>query len=118
MDIKTLREKHNLTQSEFAERLGVTSRSVQNWEMGGVIPAARQKMIEQLFGDQPITATADNHSTSVAAAPNATVNIGGAQQQVLDKIHGEIAELRRLMQNDCTAKNAVIKELLALLKKQ
>ena len=119
MNVKELREARGWSQMELALKMGCTVRSVQYWETGHNIPESKMKRLEAVFsGKEPVIAKASNHSTSVAAAQNATGNIGGAQQQALDKIYGEIEELRRLMQNDCTAKNAVIKELLALLKKQ
>ncbi len=37
-DIKQLREKHDLTQAEFAEELGVSSATVSNWERGASSP--------------------------------------------------------------------------------
>lgn len=36
MNIKKLRTKYNLTQSDLAELLGVTSRTIRNWESGEV----------------------------------------------------------------------------------
>ena len=36
MNIKTIRTKHNLTQFDLAELLGVTSRTIRNWESGEV----------------------------------------------------------------------------------
>ena len=35
MNPKTLRTKHNLTQSDLAKLLGVTSRTIRNWERTG-----------------------------------------------------------------------------------
>ena len=39
--IKQLREKHNLTQSETAKRLGITRSGVNAWEMGLTIPSTQ-----------------------------------------------------------------------------
>lgn len=33
-NIKTVREKHNLSRKEFTELLGIPYRTVQDWELG------------------------------------------------------------------------------------
>lgn len=49
--IKNLRKKHNLTQKEFAEQLGVTYQAVSKWENGKNMPdIVLLKEISNLFG--------------------------------------------------------------------
>lgn len=36
--LKSLREKHNLTQEQFAERINVTRQAVSRWETGETQP--------------------------------------------------------------------------------
>ena len=48
MDVKELRAELGLTQSELAYKCGVTIRTVQNWESGGVIPQATLKFLDIL----------------------------------------------------------------------
>ena len=36
--MKTLRKSHDLTQEEFAERLGMSSQAVSKWETGTAMP--------------------------------------------------------------------------------
>ena len=48
MDVKVIRKGLKLTQREFADVCGVTLRTIQNWEAGGVIPLSNQKFIENL----------------------------------------------------------------------
>ena len=43
LDIKAIRIESGLTQPEFAKRLGVTTRTVQNWEAGGTIPETKRE---------------------------------------------------------------------------
>ena len=38
LDIKKIRTDLGLTQVEFAKRLGISMRTVQNWDSGGAIP--------------------------------------------------------------------------------
>lgn len=39
--IKSLRENHNITQSELAKHLGITRSSVNAWEMGISVPSTQ-----------------------------------------------------------------------------
>lgn len=49
MDIRLTRKRLGLTQEDLAKRLGVSTRTVQNWEQGGVIPATSQRALERLL---------------------------------------------------------------------
>lgn len=51
LDIKQIRESLNLTQQEFANKLGMSLRSVQNWEAGGVIPQSKHEIIRKLVAE-------------------------------------------------------------------
>ena len=49
--IKQLRKDNNLTQNEFANKLGVTYQAVSKWENGKNVPdIATMKEISNLFG--------------------------------------------------------------------
>lgn len=48
LDIKEIRKKWNITQAEFAKMLGVDTRTVQNWESGGKIPASKYEIIRKI----------------------------------------------------------------------
>ncbi len=49
IEIKEFREKHNLSQEEFAELIGVALRTVQNYEAEGVIPKTKFKLLRFVF---------------------------------------------------------------------
>ncbi len=50
-ELKTLREKANLTQKEFAEKIGTLYPRVSDWETGKrKISLAYQKIINDFFG--------------------------------------------------------------------
>ena len=52
MNIKELREKINLTQREFGERLGVQPQTVLKWEKGDrKVPEGAQKLIRYEFAE-------------------------------------------------------------------
>lgn len=51
MDIKDIRLKNGWTQKQFAELLGVSVRTVQNWDQGIRSPDRRSRIaIEELMG--------------------------------------------------------------------
>lgn len=49
-DLRTARERRGWTQRELADALGVTFRSIGNWERGEV-PATREARIRDVLGD-------------------------------------------------------------------
>lgn len=51
LDIKKIREKLNLTQSELAEKLGVTGKTVSNWETTGRISTPMKKKLLELANE-------------------------------------------------------------------
>ena len=52
LDIKKIRTDLGLTQVEFAKRLGISMRTVQNWESGGAIPESKHEILRALMPQQ------------------------------------------------------------------
>lgn len=53
MNIKEYRERHGLTQAEFAELVGVTPAAVSRWESGNRTPPEMlEKLVELMNGDK------------------------------------------------------------------
>lgn len=48
LDIKEIRKKLGLTQAQFAQRIGVDTKTVQNWEYGRPIPTTKHGIIREL----------------------------------------------------------------------
>ena len=63
-DVKKIREKQGLTQSQLAEICGVTLRTVQNWENGKVIPPAMAKLLATIREEGFQTDESENNSTT------------------------------------------------------
>lgn len=49
IDIVNFRENHNISQSEFAKLIGVSLRTVQNYEAGGKIPESKNEILRKVF---------------------------------------------------------------------
>lgn len=47
-DVKTIRKTLSLSQEGLASKLGVSARTVQNWEKGGKVPETSRRAIESL----------------------------------------------------------------------
>jgi putative transcriptional regulator len=52
-DVKKIRQDYNLSQSEFAALLGVSIRTVQNWEQGRRAPHGAARILLQVAAKHP-----------------------------------------------------------------
>ncbi len=48
LEVKSIRKNLGLTQANFAKKLGVDIRTVQNWEGGGVIPDSKSELLRKI----------------------------------------------------------------------
>lgn len=55
IDVRAIREKVGISQEEFAKLLGVSSRTVQNWERGKTIPDSKREMLRKIAIDKTAT---------------------------------------------------------------
>lgn len=49
LDIKKIRKSLGLTQAEMAKKIGVDTKTVQNWEYGKTIPVSKHGIIRSLM---------------------------------------------------------------------
>lgn len=50
IDLKKIREKQKLSQADFGAKLGVSMRTIQNWESGNIdIPGPKAQLIRYVF---------------------------------------------------------------------
>ena len=84
VSIKELKGEFGFTQTEFAQRLGLTLRTIQNYEKGTDIPVSIQKLIQHEFFSQ-----------SKASEP---VSIYGGKNEIADKISNRVG--RDLVKGD------------------
>lgn len=64
LDIKEIRNKLQLSQEDFAEMLGVHSRTVQNWEAGKKIPASKYALLRNILNPQSQTVTGSHNNVA------------------------------------------------------
>jgi putative transcriptional regulator len=53
LDIKQIREKYNLTQEQFAAMLGISVRTLRNWEQGRRIPEGPAMVLLRVADKHP-----------------------------------------------------------------
>jgi transcriptional regulator with XRE-family HTH domain len=51
VDVKKIRELYGLTQQDMADKCGVSSRTIQNWEMGKKIPESAMKLLQTFVAE-------------------------------------------------------------------
>ncbi len=86
MDAQKLREyrkKHNLTQKEMAIELGVSRKTLNNYENGGNIPLAKEIMIEKIYGTTHYPNNEVTHATNTQGDNNIYIN--NLQNALTDK---------------------------------
>ena len=111
MDAQKLREyrkKHNLTQKEMAIELGVSRKTLNNYENGGNIPLAKEIMIEKIYGtthyphnEVPHTTNTQGGKNYINDSNNTTQGVQKARQKTNEiNIYTEmIATQRELIAN-------------------
>jgi putative transcriptional regulator len=52
-DVKDIRERYNLSQSEFASLLGISVKTLQNWEQGRRIPRGPARILLEVAAKHP-----------------------------------------------------------------
>jgi len=53
LDIKHIREKYNLTQQQFAVMLGISVRTLRNWEQGRRVPEGTAMILLRVVDQNP-----------------------------------------------------------------
>lgn len=115
VEVKEIREKMGISQEKFAKLLGVTARTVQNWESGGVIPQTKREILHEMSinfsGSEQKNVNGNNTMNN-----NTTNNYSDCcndDNQFLSKTLDEIAEQRKLVAKS----QEQIDKLLAIIDK-
>ncbi|WP_025156889.1 helix-turn-helix domain-containing protein [Leifsonia aquatica] len=99
-ELRDARERLHLTQEELASQLGVSTRTVTNWEANGVARKAEYK-VERFFGDALVRDTAGPSSETVGTAdedpaPRATDLSGVSDLALLEELTRRAVERARI----------------------
>lgn len=122
METRELREKFGLSQERFAKLLGVTARTVQNWEAGGTIPQSKQEILHEMSLNPQLYIGGEQsniNGTNTTTTNNTTTNNYGecegcTDNGIVDKLIDEIAEQRKLVAKS----QEQIDRLLIIIEKQ
>lgn len=114
-DVEKLRNLLDLTQEAFASRLGVSSRTIQNWEKGKVIPKSKLTVLKELAAKFPKESFSLFEATD---SPNAGIGneLSGISSTDLKRILDEIDSQRKDYIAQLERKDRQIEELISLLK--
>jgi transcriptional regulator with XRE-family HTH domain len=89
-ELKALRESLNLTQEEFASKLGVSNRSIQNWELGhNKVTKGTIKLIETLFSKKSADTVATKNQSGIGVPVYAGVYSTGSVTSLFMDDHNE-----------------------------
>nr|DAP13313.1 MAG TPA: putative transcriptional regulator [Caudoviricetes sp.] len=120
METREIREKFGLSQERFAKILGVTTRTVQNWEAGGTIPQSKQEILHEIsLNPQLYIGGEQSNINGTNTTTNTTTNNYGecegcTDNGIVDKLIDEIAEQRKLVAKS----QEQIDRLLIIIEKQ
>ncbi|HBY98923.1 MAG TPA: transcriptional regulator [Chloroflexi bacterium] len=53
LDVKAIRERQRLSQTQFARLLGISVRTLQNWEQGRRVPEGPARVLLLVAGKHP-----------------------------------------------------------------
>ena len=81
IDVKQLRNELNISQEQLASILGTSTRTIQNWEAGKVIPKSKYAMLKSLMSSSP--AQIDDRLPNISAESWRTGSASSGDSQTL-----------------------------------
>lgn len=114
-DIERLRNLLNLTQEAFASKLGVSTRTIQNWEGGKVIPKSKIPVLKGLATKFPEEKFMIFEATDSPGAGMGN-EISGISSVDLKRILDEMGAQRKDYMNQIDRKDRQIESLIEILK--
>lgn len=114
-EVKRLRDLLDMTQEQFAKKLGVSTRTIQNWENGQKVPQSKFAMLASFAEKFP------KESFSFVDAmdsPGAGVgnDVKGISSKNLQLILAQMESQRKDFMNQLSKKDKQIDELIEILK--
>lgn len=109
IDIKKTRSKLGLTQSGMAKKLGVTLRTIQNWEHGGVIPESKRELLLHIASSPVSQAGTINNNQQ------GDNNQFAAPAETISQALCEITEMRKLVQEQVRINNTQFERFMTVI---
>lgn len=119
LEVKSIRKNLGLTQANFAKKLGVNVRTVQNWEAGGVIPDSKSALLRNLQTEslQQSSPQKNGEEASVSESKYVTPEL---VEQLINEIRNQQAQLvaaNNALSMTVQSQNKKISELEQQIKK-
>lgn len=116
-DIERLRNLLGITQELFASKIGVSPRTVQNWEAGKKVPKSKLPVLSEIaskFPEETFTLF------EVVRSPGAGIGnkLKGISSEDLKIILNEMDKQRKDYMSEINRKNSQIERLLSLLERK
>lgn len=90
-EIVEYRNKLGISQQELAHRLGVSTRTIQNWESGKTMPDKMMKLLRAINSqDSPGSGNVNN-------GHDQTINVNGDIAEILAVLRSQVAQTERLL---------------------
>lgn len=111
-DVKRLRAVLGINQKELAKKLGVSTRTVANYEAGGVIPANKQLMIDSMLETvRNVTITGDGNISNTGIVEGGFTVDGNQDIRQLKARIKELENEVKELKND----KAILQEFVTFL---
>lgn len=106
-DIKKIRKGLGMTQIKFANTIGVTLRTVQNWEAGGKISECKFNLLQDLSSQ-----AGEREKAIEGISKDSTSQVS---KTTLDKAIDEISELRKALTESIKANQSNTDRFLRII---
>lgn len=119
VNVKILRERLGMNKKDFAEKCGVSVRTIEMWEKGDSTPSGSALILLQMLDDggEKISSTASGNAISVAAGKGSDVKVETQTERFMNAIESQVAIMSR--QLDLLSKrDEQIDRLITLLERR
>lgn len=89
IEIRKKRKELGLTQEDLAKKLGVSLKTISNYEKGEVIPSSKQELLQEILNKK--------EELHVIKEPTETYNKGNGTLKKIEDIRENIAEREKII---------------------